>query len=69
MSNTQEPSRPEWAKSSHSSGQGGQCVEWAPARTMSGAIPIRDSKRPQGPNLTFPSASWHSFVIGIQRRK
>ncbi|GAA0389062.1 DUF397 domain-containing protein [Streptomyces luteireticuli] len=62
---TQDLSRPEWVKSSYSSGQGGQCVEWAPARAAYGSIPIRDSKRPQGPSLAFSSASWHSFVTEI----
>ncbi|WP_372410416.1 DUF397 domain-containing protein [Streptomyces luteireticuli] len=62
---TRDHSHPEWVKSSYSSGQGGQCVEWAPSRATHGAIPIRDSKRPQGPSLTFSSPSWRSFITEI----
>ena len=41
-----DPTTMRWRKSSHSSGQGGECVELA----YSGAV--RDSKNPTGPVLT-----------------
>ena len=39
---------PTWRKSSHSTQEGGQCVELADLHTTVG---IRDSKDPQGPIL------------------
>ncbi|MFE9066035.1 DUF397 domain-containing protein [Streptomyces violaceusniger] len=27
-----------------------------------GVVPVRDSKRPDGPALVFPAASWTAFV-------
>ncbi|MEW1549296.1 DUF397 domain-containing protein [Streptomyces tsukubensis] len=46
-----EPAADMWAKSSYS-GNGGQCIEWAPAHaSATGTIPVRDSKRPNGPVL------------------
>ncbi|NDU76737.1 DUF397 domain-containing protein [Actinomadura sp. DSM 109109] len=37
-----------WRKSSHSGGEGGQCVELA---SLGGSVGIRDSKNPSGPSL------------------
>ncbi|KNB53392.1 DUF397 domain-containing protein [Streptomyces caatingaensis] len=55
----------DWVKSSYSSGEGGMCLEWAPGLAEHGTIPIRDSKRPQGPSLTFSSSPWHSFITEL----
>ncbi|MET9397052.1 DUF397 domain-containing protein [Kitasatospora sp. NPDC002965] len=52
-----------WVKSSHSQ-NGGNCVEVAAG--FSGAVPVRDSKGPQGPALVFPAGAWHSFVAAVQ---
>ncbi|MFD7447910.1 DUF397 domain-containing protein [Kitasatospora sp. NPDC059827] len=52
-----------WFKSSHSN-NGGSCVEVAP--NVSGLVPVRDSKDPQGPALVFPAGTWSSFVAGVQ---
>ncbi|MBH1933008.1 DUF397 domain-containing protein [Streptomyces sp. AV19] len=54
-----------WIKSSHSNGDGGLCLEWAPARAASGSVPIRDSKRPSGLALLFPPPSWRNFVAAL----
>ncbi|KOG52003.1 DUF397 domain-containing protein [Streptomyces varsoviensis] len=63
MSNTPYPNATTWVKSTYSGGEGGQCVEWAPAAVAtSGAVPIRDSKVPHGPILTVSPAAWASFV-------
>ncbi|WP_071330338.1 DUF397 domain-containing protein [Streptomyces sampsonii] len=55
---------PDWFKSSHSS-NGGQCVEVAanlvPTHDL---VPVRDSKTPSGPVLTFPATAFSSFVAG-----
>ncbi|WP_031073094.1 DUF397 domain-containing protein [Streptomyces sp. NRRL WC-3742] len=48
-----------WTKSSYS-GNGGNCVEVAPGH--SGALPVRDSKDPEGPVLTFSAKAWRSFL-------
>lgn len=50
-----------WQKSSYSSDQGGNCLEVATHPT---AIHIRDSKDPDGPNITVSPTTWTSFVAG-----
>ncbi|MCX4756987.1 DUF397 domain-containing protein [Kitasatospora purpeofusca] len=66
-----------WFKSSHSSNEGGECVEIAWRKsTHSGdeggacvevagttaAVLVRDSKDKSGPHLTFTPAAWEAFV-------
>ncbi|WP_327190439.1 DUF397 domain-containing protein [Streptomyces xinghaiensis] len=53
-----------WRKSSHSSGNGGECLEVADG--VADTVPVRDSKDPQGPALTFPATAWTAFVTGIR---
>ncbi|MFF0793035.1 DUF397 domain-containing protein [Streptomyces spiralis] len=48
-----------WFKSSYSSGEGGECVEVAGA---SGAVWVRDSKRPSEAKLSFGAEAWVGFV-------
>ncbi|MER6911867.1 DUF397 domain-containing protein [Streptomyces sp. NPDC000594] len=53
----------EWVKSSYSANGGAQCLEWAPSvATASSRVPVRDSKIPQGPVLSFPVQQWSHFV-------
>ncbi|MFE7191797.1 DUF397 domain-containing protein [Kitasatospora sp. NPDC057541] len=52
-----------WVKSSHST-NGGQCVEVS--ASFPGAVPVRDSKDPEGPALVFPASAWRAFVAGVQ---
>ncbi|MFK0289956.1 DUF397 domain-containing protein [Streptomyces sp. NPDC090442] len=66
MSTTPDLSHAEWVKSSYSGNGGGSCVEWAPAYASSGNIPVRDSKNPQGPALTFEPSVWSSFVEAVR---
>ncbi|MEV5598430.1 DUF397 domain-containing protein [Streptomyces sp. NPDC052496] len=55
-----------WSKSSYS-GNGGSCVEWAPAQaTATGIVPVRDSKDPNGPILSVPSRSFAEFIAGVK---
>ena len=54
---------PQWRKSSHSSGTGGQCVEVA---ALSPSVAVRDSKDPDGPMLSFDAATWASFTSVIK---
>ncbi|MFD0564177.1 DUF397 domain-containing protein [Kitasatospora saccharophila] len=56
----------QWIKSSHSDGDGGQCVEAAFNFTSAGVVPIRDSKDPAGPALTVPADAWQAFVTGVK---
>ncbi|WP_432156353.1 DUF397 domain-containing protein [Streptomyces sp. bgisy153] len=57
-----------WFKSSYSSNEGPECVEVAipPARTTP-TIHVRDSKKTDGPRLTFTDAPWQDF-LGFARR-
>lgn len=49
----------QWFKSSHSSEEGGNCVEVA---TRPHAIHIRDSKDLTVPALTLSPAAWAAFL-------
>jgi hypothetical protein len=57
-------SRAIWAKSSHSGGNGGQCVEVA--SNLPGIVAVRDSKDPDGPKLIFTHDEWRAFAAGIR---
>jgi hypothetical protein len=67
MSTTPDLSPAVWVKSSYSGNGGSNCVEWAPAYATSGVVPVRDSKDPHGPALTFGPSAWSSFVAAVQR--
>ncbi|CAM5410972.1 DUF397 domain-containing protein [Streptomyces rochei] len=52
-----------WFKSSYSdTSNPSDCVEVA---ITPATIHVRDSKRPDGPRLTVPPASWTAFVAGV----
>ncbi|UWE12856.1 DUF397 domain-containing protein [Actinacidiphila bryophytorum] len=53
-----------WFTSSHSQ-NGGQCVEVAAPGRLN-TVPVRDSKDPDGPALTFSLAAWAAFVSGVR---
>jgi hypothetical protein len=51
-----------WIKSSYSN-NGGACVEWAPEHTIrTGIVPVRDSKRPDGPVLMLSPSAFTGLV-------
>ncbi|MEU6171087.1 DUF397 domain-containing protein [Streptantibioticus parmotrematis] len=52
-----------WFTSSHSD-NGGACVEVAVAGH--GLVPVRDSKDPHGPVLTFPASAFADFVAAVK---
>lgn len=52
-----------WRKSTYSGGEGGECVEVAGGLT---AVPVRDSKDPEGPALVFSAAAWSAFIADIK---
>lgn len=54
----------DWRKSSHSSTNGGNCVEVA--RNLPGVVAVRDSKDPDGPALAFSPADWEAFTAGLK---
>ncbi|MEU0985442.1 DUF397 domain-containing protein [Streptomyces sp. NPDC005953] len=56
-----------WVKSSYSSQDGGNCLEWAPSRVSAqGAVPVRDSKVADGPAISVTEPAWSSFVNAIK---
>ena len=52
-----------WRKSSHSSGQGGECIEMADLAPL---VAVRDSKHPDGTKLTFSRRAWTVFASQIK---
>lgn len=52
-----------WRKSSYSNQDGGDCVEVADNHP--GAVPVRDSKNPEGPALVFPTHAWAAFINSL----
>ncbi|MFF5718486.1 DUF397 domain-containing protein [Streptomyces buecherae] len=54
-----------WRKSSYSGASNGNCVEVSAA--YPGAVPVRDSKDPQGPALVFDMVAWSAFVGAVRR--
>ncbi|WP_030985994.1 DUF397 domain-containing protein [Streptomyces sp. NRRL S-1813] len=53
-----------WRKSSHSNGDGGECLEVAD--DFPGFVPVRDSKVSEGPALVIPAAVWSRFVTAVK---
>lgn len=51
-----------WRASSYSGGQG-NCVEIAD--NLPSLIPVRDSKRPAGPVITFAPHAWLAFIAHL----
>ncbi|GAA2452432.1 hypothetical protein GCM10010191_83420 [Actinomadura vinacea] len=57
----QNLARLQWRTSSHSGGQGTQCVQVA-ALEAKKAVAARDSKNPDGGMLTFSRGEWAAFL-------
>ncbi|WP_308118197.1 DUF397 domain-containing protein [Streptomyces buecherae] len=53
-----------WFKSSYSGNNGGDCVEVGAG--VPSVIPVRDSKDPHGPALTFEPAAWNAFITAVK---
>lgn len=53
-----------WCKSSHSTNNGGQCVELG---ALPNAVVARDSKDPNGPRLVFDRRAFAEFLAHIKR--
>lgn len=57
-----------WRKSSYSGGaEGSECVEVATGTLNT--VPVRDSKDPHGPVLTFTTAAWDSFLTALKQNE
>ncbi|MER7986953.1 DUF397 domain-containing protein [Streptomyces noursei] len=57
----------QWVKSSYSSGQGGNCVEWSPtSAATTDVVPVRDSKTPEGPTIAVSTKSFSAFVAAVK---
>jgi hypothetical protein len=54
-----------WHKSSYSGSNGGGCIDVAD--NLPGIVAVRDSKDPQGPNLTFSRDEWRTFTTCVKR--
>ncbi|KEF06099.1 MULTISPECIES: DUF397 domain-containing protein [Streptomyces] len=54
-----------WRKSTHSGGQG-ECLEIADGLPTGSPVPVRDSKRPDGPHLLFPAPAWSAFIASVK---
>ncbi|MBA0053196.1 DUF397 domain-containing protein [Streptomyces sp. AJS327] len=54
-----------WQKSSYSGPNGGDCLEVG--HGLAGAVPVRDSKTPQGSALVFEPSAWGTFVATVRR--
>ncbi|MFE9770752.1 DUF397 domain-containing protein [Streptomyces sp. NPDC005931] len=55
-----------WRKSSYSNGEGGSCVEVADG--VPDAVPVRDSKVPDGAVLVVGREAWRTFVADVAAR-
>ncbi|KIF76229.1 hypothetical protein QR77_24725 [Streptomyces sp. 150FB] len=52
-----------WVKSTYSGGEGGNCVEWAPAYAEAhGTVLVRDSKDQRGPVLMLTPTAFAGLV-------
>ncbi len=59
---TQDFQSAHWRKSTYSNGDG-DCIEVA--ISLADIVPVRDSKDPHGPTLTFTVTAWRSFITAI----
>jgi hypothetical protein len=64
---TQHPdlSRAVWRRSTRSSSTGQNCVEVA--TNIPGIVAIRDSKNPDGPNISVTRRRWEEFTGDVKR--
>ncbi|MEU9961834.1 DUF397 domain-containing protein [Streptomyces sp. NPDC050982] len=53
-----------WRKSTYSGESGGDCVEVNDS-ALPTRIPVRDSKNPCGPAITFSAPAWTAFVTAL----
>jgi hypothetical protein len=54
-----------WHKSTHSGGNGGDCVEVA--ENLPGIVAVRDTKNRDGATLIFTDSEWAAFIDGAKQ--
>lgn len=64
MSRTPDLDTVTWRKSSYSDGGQNNCVEVADG--LPAVVPVRDSKTPHGPVLSFPVTTWTAFLSTLK---
>ncbi|MEU2765564.1 DUF397 domain-containing protein [Streptomyces diastaticus] len=58
-----------WVKSSYSSADGGNCLEWAPSVALAtDAVPVRDSKDTSIHGIVVSGPAWSAFVGSLKAR-
>ncbi|MFI9352899.1 DUF397 domain-containing protein [Streptomyces lydicus] len=68
MRTTYDPAGITWRKSSYSDGGDNNCLEVADV-TPATAVPVRDSKDPDGSVLCFPAVAWSSFIATVKESR
>lgn len=53
-----------WRKSSHSTNNGGNCIELA---STLDTVAVRDSKDPEGPRLLVPRRTFAALLMDLKR--
>ncbi len=66
MSPAKDLTSAEWTKSSYSSSSGGDCLEFSRTLAPTKIVPVRDSKNPDGPVLTFQAPGWTTFITALK---
>lgn len=61
------PGAVQWRKSSFSGTNGGSCIEVADGHP--GLVPVRDSKNPHGPAVTFHAPAWSAFIGAVKNAR
>ncbi|MGW1372853.1 DUF397 domain-containing protein [Streptomyces sp. NPDC002446] len=61
------PGAARWRKSSYSDDKGGECIEVCDGHP--GLVPVRDSKRPNGPAIAFQAPAWSAFVDAVKNAR
>ncbi|QQM46787.1 DUF397 domain-containing protein [Streptomyces liliifuscus] len=54
-----------WRKSTYSGGSSDSCLEVNDS-ALPARIPVRDSKNPCGPAITFSAPAWTAFVTALR---
>ncbi|MEU9894105.1 DUF397 domain-containing protein [Streptomyces phaeochromogenes] len=57
-----------WRKSTYSGGSSDSCLEVNDS-ALPARIPVRDSKNPCGPAVTFSASAWTAFVTSLGRTR
>ena len=56
----------QWRKATHSSGNGGNCIEVA---TADRTVAVRDSRDPDGARLAFDARTWQAFAARLKAER